>query len=149
MEKKTNSVKFGFQLLNCIMNISKKISILILYFFIIHVYSFVHLHAHEHENQIEIHLSVHPPDLPIHEHHHEGHHCHSQHTGETDIVGEWNFTVQKIKTNVIFFDFFTIANRNVEEKSKVFLCTTYTNSSSILKYDLAKILPQRAPPSTS
>ena len=146
MDSYTSFVKFAVHLFELSMNISKKISIIILYFFIVHVYSFVHWHAHEHENQIELHISVHPPDLPIHEHNHEDHQCHTQHAGESDVLGDWNFTVQKINIKIFSSDYFVDYNKIPEEKLKVF---AGNSPELVLKFpldDIVKILPQRAPP---
>ena len=131
------------------MKISKQISIIIFSFLIVHVYSFVHWHAHESENQIEIHLSVHPPDLPIHEHHHEGHHCHSQHAGESDVLGNWNFTIQKNSTKLYSSDYIIDYNNIPDEKPKVFAGSSPELVLNFPHDDVAKILPQRAPPQKS
>jgi hypothetical protein len=110
------------------------------------VYSFVHWHAHELENQIELHISVHPPDLPIHEHNHEDHHCHSQHTGETDIISDWNFTLQKNKIKIKFSAFSLYSFTKLDNRPEIFQYTPLENPHTKLKYCLAKVLPQRAPP---
>jgi len=128
------------------MKISKQISIIIFSFLIVHVYSFVHWHAHEHENQIEIHLSVHPPDLPIHEHNHEDHQCHTQHAGESDVLGDWNFTVQKIKIKIFSSDYFVNYNTFLNEKPKIFAGNPPDFVLKFPQVDLVKTLPQRAPP---
>lgn len=128
------------------MNVSKKISVLILYFLVVHVYSFVHWHAHEYENQIEIHLSVHPPDLPIHEHEHEDHQCHTQHTGESKVIGNWNFTFQKNYIKIYSSVYFVDYNNLPDEKPNVI---TVNYPQLILNFpldDVVKILQQRAPP---
>ena len=131
------------------MKISKQISIIIFSFLIAHVYSFVHWHAHEDENQIEIHLSVHPPDLPIHEHHHDNHQCHTQHTGESNVLGEWNFTIQKTNPKVYTPDCLFVYYTLPDEKLKVFAVNFPEFDLKLPQNDLIKILPQRAPPITS
>ena len=128
------------------MKISKQISIIIFSFLIVHVYSFVHWHAHENENKIEIHLSVHPPDLPIHEHHHEDHQCHSQHTGESDVLGNWNFTIQKNCIKLYSLNSFFHFNDIPNDKQKDFANISPEIILKLPQDNVVKTLPQRAPP---
>ena len=130
------------------MNISKKISIIVLYFLIVHVYSFVHWHAHEHQNQIELHLSVHPPQFPINDHDHKSHHCHAQDNDEVTVAGNWEFLPQNKKTDFEFPKYPIISYTKLDNKPKIVIHNLVDKQFISTQYYLTEILPQRAPPKT-
>ena len=148
MDEVTILIKLKFAQYRLTMKRIIRINSIIIYLLFTQVGSIVHWHADEHHDEIEIRLSVHPPELPIDDHYHEGHHDKPEEHehNDTHFVGDLDYTFRVNTFNFESAPPLLISINSLIPKSQVLDRTPQDIPLKFTQHYLQVGNPRRAPP---
>jgi len=131
------------------MNRILKISILFFYVFFTQVYPVVHWHAQEHDEDVELRLSVHPPEILLHDSIHDDHHDKADEHEHEDIhfEGDFDYTFQsKTIVSTTLFKSLNVSEVLYFKPSQPLSRAPIHTPLKIPSQYLSITIPNRAPP---